>query len=152
MLITVPTSFPYNDTKEVTWVYDSSVYIHGQKMQEKPMKFDNPIVSITGVGGVTRSGVIFAPTSPPVGNSGPLAQDKGKQIDNAQQRQESLPTNEVDEFLCVTKRSDYRVVEQINQTPSKISMLSLLMCSGAHRDALVKFLKAAHVPQEIFVC
>ena len=31
-------------------------------------------------------------------------------------------------------------------------MLSLLMCSEAHRDALVKFLRTAHVPQEIPVC
>lgn len=28
-------------------------------------------------------------------------------------------------------------------------MLSLLICSEAHKDALVKFLKTAHVPQEI---
>lgn len=31
-------------------------------------------------------------------------------------------------------------------------MLSLLICYEAHRDALVKFLKVAHVPQEMFVC
>lgn len=36
--------------------------------------------------------------------------------------------------------------------PSKISMLSLLMCSEARCDAFVKFMKAAHVPQEIYVC
>lgn len=35
---------------------------------------------------------------------------------------------------------------------SKISMLSLLMCLEAHRDALVKFLREAHVPQEVSVC
>ena len=40
------------------------------------------------------------------------------------------------------------MVEQLGQTPSKISMLALLMCSEAHAKALVKFLKTAHVPQE----
>ncbi|XP_050919814.1 uncharacterized protein LOC127137391 [Lathyrus oleraceus] len=152
MVITVPTSFPYDDTKEVPWVYDTSVYIHGQKMQEETMKSNDPIVSIVGTGEVTRSGRIFAPVPPSIGPSGPSILNKAKQIDDTQQRQDSLPTNEVDEFLRIIKRSDYRVVEQLNQTPSKISMFSLLMCSEAHRDALVKFLKTAHVPQEISVC
>lgn len=53
--------------------------------------------------------------------------------------------------MRIIRKSDYRVVGKLNQTPSKISMLSFLMCSEAHRDALVKFLKAAHVPQDIFV-
>lgn len=43
------------------------------------------------------------------------------------------------------------MVDQLNQTPSKISILSLLLCSEAHRDALIKFLSAAHVPQKITV-
>ena len=40
------------------------------------------------------------------------------------------------------------MVEQLGQTPSKISTLSLLLCSEAHVKALVAFLKTAHVPQE----
>ena len=40
------------------------------------------------------------------------------------------------------------MVEQLGQTPSKISMLSLLLCSEAHEKALIAFLKTAHVPQE----
>ncbi|XP_050916801.1 uncharacterized protein LOC127131973 [Lathyrus oleraceus] len=152
MMITVPTKFPFNDTKAVSWVYDPAVYIHGQKMQEKHMTFDEPIVSIVGTGGVTRNGRIFALTSSPVDNSGPSVQNKGKQIENAQQRQESIHANEVGEFLRIIRRSDYRVVQQLNQTPSKISMLSLLMCSEAHRDALVKVLKYTHMLQEIPIC
>ena len=55
---------------------------------------------------------------------------------------------EIEEILKIIKKSDYNVVEQLGQTPSKISMLSLLLCSEAHAKALVKFLKTAHVPQE----
>ena len=40
------------------------------------------------------------------------------------------------------------MVKQLGQTPYKISMLALLLCSEAHAKALVKFLKTAHVPQE----
>lgn len=111
MVIIVPTSFPFDNMKEVFWVYNYAVYIHGQKMQEKPMKSDKPIVSIAGTDGVTRSWRIFAPTSPLVDNSGPSTQDKGKQIENTQQGQDSIPANEVDEFLRVIRRSDYKVVE-----------------------------------------
>lgn len=152
MVITIPTSFPFNDTKAILWVYESSVNIHGQRMQEKPMMSNEPIVSIASTDGVTQSKRIFAPTFPPDDNSGPSAQEKGKQIKNTQQRQDSLPANEVYKFLRIIRRSDYRMVDQLNQTPSKISMLSLLICSEAYRNALVKFLKDAHVSQEIYVC
>ena len=39
-------------------------------------------------------------------------------------------------------------MEQLGQTPSKISMLALILCSEAHAKALIKFLKTTHVPQE----
>ena len=53
---------------------------------------------------------------------------------------------EMEEILKIIKRSNYNVVEQLGQTPSKIYMLALLLCSEAHAKALVKFLKTAHVP------
>ena len=54
----------------------------------------------------------------------------------------------MDEILKIIKRSDFKIVEQLRQTPSKISMLSLLLCSDAHAWTLIKFLKKAHVPHE----
>lgn len=54
--------------------------------------------------------------------------------------------------MRIIKKINYKVVDQLNQTPSKISMLSLLICSEAYRDALVKFLRVTHAPQEISVC
>ncbi|XP_050895943.1 uncharacterized protein LOC127102641 [Lathyrus oleraceus] len=152
IITTVPTPFPYVDTKAVPWMYDTSVYIHGQKIQEEPLKSSDPMINITGTSGITRSGRIFASTPTPIGTINPSTSDKGKQIDGAQQRQDPAPSNEVDEFLRIIKKSDYRVVDQLNQIPSKISMLSLLMCSEAHMDALVKFMRTTHVPQEISIC
>lgn len=58
----------------------------------------------------------------------------------------------MDEFLRTIKWSDYKVVDQLNQTLFKISMLSLLMCSEARRDTLVKLLKVSNVLEEISVC
>ena len=57
----------------------------------------------------------------------------------------------MEEILNIIKISDYNVVEQLGQTPSKISMLALLLCSEAYAKSLVKFLKFAHVPQETSV-
>lgn len=57
----------------------------------------------------------------------------------------------MEEFLRLIKKSDYKVVDQLNQTPSKNPMLALLMSSEYHREELTKFLRSAHDPQEIFV-
>src|SRR4051812_1303622 len=57
----------------------------------------------------------------------------------------------MEEILKIICKSDYNIVEQLGHTASKISMLSLLKYSEAHAKALMKFLKAAHVPQEISV-
>src|ERR1043165_6149736 len=57
----------------------------------------------------------------------------------------------MEEILKIIKQSDYNVVEQLGQTPSKISMLALLLCSEAHAKALLKFLKNAHIPQDTTV-
>lgn len=86
MIITVPTPFPYIDTKAVPWVYDTSVYIHGQKIQQELMKSKDLIINIAGTGGVTRSKRIFTPAPPPIGTSNPSTLDKGKQIVNTEQR------------------------------------------------------------------
>lgn len=65
--------------------------------------------------------------------------------------QKTTHSDEVEEFLRLIKKSDYKVVDQLNQTPSNISMLALLMSSEAHKEDLMKFLRSSHVPQEIHV-
>ena len=47
--------------------------------------------------------------------------------------------------------SEYNVVEQLNKTPAKISLLSLLTSSEPHRDALMKVLNQAYVAHNISV-
>lgn len=43
------------------------------------------------------------------------------------------------------------MVNILNQSPSKISMLSLLISSKAHRESLIKVLGASHVTKDITV-
>ena len=54
----------------------------------------------------------------------------------------------MEEILKIIKKSDFKIVEKLGKTPSKISMLALLLFSDAHAQALIKFLKKSHVPQE----
>lgn len=146
LMIIMPTLFPLEDTKAILWIYDSTIYIHGQKVRQEPVASNEPMVSIIGIGGVTRSGRIFAHVPPVIDNGWTSNQEKGKQVEKDQQSQDFPPTIEVEKFLRITKKSDYKVVDQLNQTLSKISLLSFLMCSEAYRDALVKFLRAAVTP------
>ncbi|KAK8615420.1 hypothetical protein V6N13_017010 [Hibiscus sabdariffa] len=57
--------------------------------------------------------------------------------------------SEAQEFLKILKHSEYDVVEQLHRLPARISMLSLLLSSEGHRDALLKVLNQTFVPKEI---
>ena len=64
---------------------------------------------------------------------------------------EPIPHPEDDEILKLIKRSEYKIVDQLLQTPSKISLLALLRDSGAHREALMKVLDQAFVDHDVTV-
>ncbi|XP_058782873.1 uncharacterized protein LOC131657499 [Vicia villosa] len=60
-------------------------------------------------------------------------------------------SKDAEEFLALIKKSDYRVVDQLHQTPSKISLMSLLLNSEKHRESLMRITSAAHVTKNIIV-
>ena len=113
---------------------------------------------------MTRTGRIFSPNiSPPTATKAlvrittakPSADTRGKEkvVEPAEIETpakdivaEEPSAREMDEILKIIKRSDFKIVEQLGQTPSKISMLSLLLCSDAHARALIKFLKGLMSP------
>lgn len=64
---------------------------------------------------------------------------------------EAINNDNVAEFLKIIRKSDYCMVDQLHQTPYKISILSLLLNSEAHRAALMKVLEQAHVGLDIKV-
>ncbi|GKV31553.1 hypothetical protein SLEP1_g40232 [Rubroshorea leprosula] len=57
--------------------------------------------------------------------------------------------NEVAEFLNILRKSEYSIIEQLNKTLAKISILELMLSSEVHLDALLKVLQEAHVPKNI---
>lgn len=52
-------------------------------------------------------------------------------------------------FIKTLKRSEYSVVERLKKQSTQISILSLLITSEMHRDALLKILNESHVLEGI---
>ncbi|XP_070022590.1 uncharacterized protein [Nicotiana sylvestris] len=54
-----------------------------------------------------------------------------------------------DDLWRKIKAKKYSIVEQLNKTPTQISILALLQSSEAHKNALMKILSEAYVPSNI---
>ncbi|KAI5445748.1 hypothetical protein KIW84_013834 [Lathyrus oleraceus] len=156
--IAVPGPVPYEKDSAIPWHYGADIYCQGQKVNEEDIDIGSSVVdNVGGIGGFTRSGRLFAPSTLRTNaEAEATAKAKGKQVSIEEVTTEEAPPKtafekEVDEFMRIIKKSDYKVVDQLNQTPSKIFILSLLMCSEAHRAALLKVLNMAYVPSEIII-
>jgi hypothetical protein len=71
--------------------------------------------------------------------------------ENASPPGQPIKKSNLDEVLRLIKKSDYKIVDQLLQAPSKISILSLLLSSEAHRKVLMKILEQAYVDHEVSV-
>ncbi|KAI5409967.1 hypothetical protein KIW84_055434 [Lathyrus oleraceus] len=135
-----------------------------ENVKEVPLP-SSSVVNIADVSGLTRSGRVFsAPPKPqadarrndnadyaesPIGNavSAPnpaLAIKPSSALRTpASDGPSGNAKEDCDEMLRLVKRSEYNIVDQLLQTPSKISVLSLLLNSEPHREALQKVLDVA---------
>ncbi|XP_050875850.1 uncharacterized protein LOC127079506 [Lathyrus oleraceus] len=151
--------FAYEDEKAVSWIYQPKAFKQGQ--EDQPLMINEPnITSIMGPAGITRSGRVLAPRIVDAS-----AKAKGKEVvvpiqipvPNQEMKEMHLSPKaavtheEAEEFLRIIKKSDYKVVDQLNQTPSKISMLSLLLSSEAYKNSLFKVLSAIHITKDITI-
>lgn len=166
LTITLPSPIPYSNENVVPWYYGSDVYYHGLKQEGKPSE-DKPskeaslnVDKFAGTGRITKSCRIYSPQNVQ-DNADALAKAKGKHVvgDNLGSVQVNTPnvvpgtssSHEVEELLRLIRKSDYKVINHLSQTLSKILILSLLLCSEAHKNALMKLLSSAFVPQNINV-
>jgi len=65
--------------------------------------------------------------------------------------EKKVSIEEANEFLRIIQQSEFKVIEQLNKTPNRFSLLELLMSSKPHRALLFKVLNEAHVAQDISV-
>jgi hypothetical protein len=161
---------PYSSDKVVPYRYNVVALEDGK---EVPLP-STSVVNIADVSGLTRSGRVFsAPPKPqadirradiadcavrPVGNA--VVAPNPELVANKPSTTVRTPIpagqngtmrEDCDEMLRLLKRSEYNVVDQVLQTPSKISVLSLLMNSEPHREALQKVLDVAYVDHDVTI-
>ena len=126
------------------------------------------VTNISGTSGMTGSGRIFVAPELPV-----RSKDKGKaKVDLGENDKAGLTPNdevtigkiveegadfskkgisaeEETKFLRTIQQSEFMVIKQLNKTPTRISLLGLVMNSEPHWALLVKILNEVHVAQDI---
>ncbi|XP_070013446.1 uncharacterized protein [Nicotiana sylvestris] len=86
--------------------------------------------------GMTRTGMVYMPEH--LGGTSKEAAPKPPIIETG-----------LDDLWRKVKAREYSVVDHLNKTPAQISILSLLQNSEVHRNALIKVLNEAYVPNNI---
>ncbi|KAI5411761.1 hypothetical protein KIW84_056725 [Lathyrus oleraceus] len=154
---------PYSSDKAIPFRYNA-VAVEGGK--EVPLPSFS-VVNIADVSGLTCSGRVFsAPPKPqavadsverPVGNAvnspnpTPVVKPSSVQKTPTSVGPSGNVNEDCDEILRLIKKSEYSVVDQLLQTPSKIFVLSLLLNSEPHREALQKVLDVAYVDHDVTI-
>ncbi|KAI5395480.1 hypothetical protein KIW84_061884 [Lathyrus oleraceus] len=155
LVIQLASPIPYSSVKVVPYKYNSTMIENGK---EVPLPVANSVVSIINVMKVTYSGRVFGLVSPKVVED--VSMGKKAEVPTVDlvttptfQSGESsgLKANDDNEVLRLIKRSEFNAVEQLLQTPSKISVLSLLMNSELHKEALQKVLEQAYMEHGVTV-
>ncbi|RDY14360.1 hypothetical protein CR513_00583, partial [Mucuna pruriens] len=119
----------YTNTHAIPWKYS-----------EEKTNRDSQITNIAGVSGITRSGRVYAPEELWKKDNSHYRKDKVEEVPK---------TPKIDEFLKFIRHSEYEMMDQLNKTPAKISLLALLAKSEGHRQLLLKTLQEAHVAKDI---
>ncbi|XP_050919823.1 uncharacterized protein LOC127137400 [Lathyrus oleraceus] len=149
VVICHPGPMPYTLDKAAPYRYAATIIENGKEVEIKTLA---SVTNIAANSRMTRSGRVFAP---PVIPSRNVEKDPVVVVlvtrEAEGQTSNSTLDKETDELLRIIKLSDYKVVDQLLQTPSKISILSLLLNSAVHREALLKVLDQAFVEQDITV-
>ena len=98
---------------------------------------------------MTRSGRVFAPVvrKDVVAGKKIAENDETKKVTG--ETSGATLEKDVDDILKIIKMSDYRIVDQLLQTPSKISILALLMNSSAHIESLMRVLDQAFMENDM---
>ena len=151
LMIRVPGPIPYASGKAVPYRYNTPMIEGGREVPMLPLP---AVGNIAEDSRVLRNGRVI-PVMFPKKVSAPViedtqAEDSGA-VKNVGQSSGTNASSDFDEILKLIKKSEYKVVDQLMQTPSKISILSLLLNSEAHKDALMKVLEQAFVDHDVTI-
>ncbi|WJX45728.1 hypothetical protein P8452_32589 [Trifolium repens] len=144
LVIRLPGCTPYTSQRAIPYRYNATMLQNG---------VETPIPSLTSVDNIAdsskilRSGRVIQGAVPEKAS----ASVGGKVSVPGSSKPAVREYEDSDEVMELIKRSEYKIVDQLLQTPSKISILSLLMNSDAHRETLMKVLDQAYVEQDVTV-
>jgi hypothetical protein len=152
---------PYSSEKAVPYRYNAVAVENGKEVSLP----SSSVVNIVDVSGLTRSGRVFSAPPKPQINADFVERPIGNVVNSPNPTLAVKPSSvlktptsvgpsgnekeDCDEMLRLIKKSEYNVVDQLLQTPSKISVLSLLLNSEPHREALQKVLDVAYVDHDV---
>ncbi|XP_070025217.1 uncharacterized protein [Nicotiana sylvestris] len=130
VIIKPVSQLPIVNSRAIPWNYERvTVTYNGKEVKEE----------VCETQGLTRSGRCFAP------------EELRKAKDNPVLVKKAVTEEEAEEFLRKMKIQDYSIVEQLKKTLAQISILTLLIYSDENRQALMKILNEAHVPDKTSV-
>ncbi|GAU16666.1 hypothetical protein TSUD_326160 [Trifolium subterraneum] len=142
LVICLSGPMPYTSLRVVPYRYDATMLQDGV---ETPIPSLISVDNIADNSKILMSGRILLGTVQ--GKTNNFVEEK-TQIPDSSMTGERV-YEDSDEVLKMIKRSEYKIVDQLLQTPSKISILSLLMNSDAHREDLMKVLDQAYVDHDV---
>ncbi|XP_073221497.1 uncharacterized protein [Cicer arietinum] len=154
LIVQIPSPFSYKDNKAIRWNYNVEVHLAKHKNKDVSSSKATIVTNVSGIGGVTRNGRIYSP-----GKSQREMRvvfekaytDKEEKKVEKEKVENEVSNEEAQEFLKIIKQSEYKIVDQLNHNPTRISLLSLLMNSESNRKLLMKILNEAHVTHDITV-
>ncbi|RDY10265.1 hypothetical protein CR513_05249, partial [Mucuna pruriens] len=117
LIITAPPKPAYENNHVIPWHYDPVLEELPKKQADDPSAEE--ITNIAEPEGMTRSGRIYNPEN--LGKKNPKENPKG------------------------APKDEFELLDHMNKTPARISLLSLLLNSESHRNLLLRVMKEAHV-------
>ncbi|RDX90187.1 hypothetical protein CR513_27979, partial [Mucuna pruriens] len=144
LTISVAAQPAYRDNHAVPWLYELA-----PPEVPKEREHAKEVVNIAEDGGITRSGRLYMPEALRGQETQTLHKGPAARTTSTMGAPAQTPEKEEEEFLKIIRRSEHQLLDQMNKTPARISLLSLLLHSEAHRNLLLKVLQEAHVAHNI---
>ncbi|XP_050920028.1 uncharacterized protein LOC127137625 [Lathyrus oleraceus] len=147
LVIQLAGPMPYKSDKVVPYKYNATMVADGKEVHIPIFPY---VVNNADVSGVTQNGRVFTAANPIGSENVVIEKSTQEKTSVIQVGQSNIGNQNVDqdEILKLIKKSDFNVVDQLSDTPSKISVLSLLMTSEAHREALQKVLEKSYMDHD----
>ncbi|RDX62764.1 hypothetical protein CR513_58863, partial [Mucuna pruriens] len=136
-------SGPLHSNVPLPWKYNMEVKLGNDENHPRTFIVKNIIGTVYSLENLRKKELVKETCrETPLENEVEKAKEKGKK---------EVSNEEASKFLKFISQSKYELLDQLNHTPAKISLLSLLMNFESHRKLLMKILNEEHVAHDIML-